>query len=181
VERDEHLAALWHDLAPCGLTAVAGRAYAGPEGVRRSYSEARTLLEYVDRPGLYRYEDLVLERVLAGDSEARQAFVALWLGPLEQARHGERLIETLLGWVRARFSVNAVAEQLAVHPNTVRYRLEQIGALLDRDLTDPETQFELQLLLRLLGPEARAGVAATTADGSGQPAGTARAQQCLPH
>jgi len=118
---------------------------------------------------------------VAGDREARQAFVALWLGPLEQARHGERLIETLLGWVRARFSVNAVAEQLAVHPNTVRYRLEQIGALLDRDLTDPETQFELQLLVRLLAPEARAGAAPTTANGSGQPTGRAGAQQRLPH
>jgi len=181
IERDEHLDELWRELGDCGLTAVAGRPYEGPDGVRRSYREACTLLEYVDRPGCYRYEDLVLERVLAGDREARQAFVALWLGPLEQARHGERLIETLLGWVRARFSVNAVAEQLAVHPNTVRYRLEQIGALLERDLTDPETQFELQLLVRLLAPEARAGAAPTTANGSGQPTGRAGAQQRLPH
>ncbi len=181
IERDDHLDELWRELGDCGLTAVAGRPYEGPDGVRRSYREACTLLEYVDHPGCYRYEDLVLERVLAGDREARQAFVALWLGRLEQARHGDRLIETLLGWVRARFSVNEVAEQLAVHPNTVRYRLEQIGALLERDLTDPETQFELQLLVRLLAPEARAGAALTTADGSGQPAGTAGAQQRLPH
>lgn len=152
VEREEHLEELWSALADCGLTVVAGRPHAGPEGVRRSYREACALLEYVDRPGLFRYEDLVLERVLAGDSEARQAFICLWLGPLERARHGDRLIETLLHWVRHRFSVNDVAAELGVHPNTVRYRLEQIGGLVGRDLLDPETQFELQLLLRLLPP-----------------------------
>ena len=153
VEQEAHLEQIWQELAGCGLTAVAGRAHAGPDGVRRSYREACTLLEYVSRPGLYRYEDLVLERVLAGDNEARQAFLSLWLGPLERARHGDRLVETLVHWVRARFSVNAVAEELGVHPNTVRYRLEQAGALLGRELTDPEAQFELQLLLRLLGRE----------------------------
>jgi DNA-binding PucR family transcriptional regulator len=62
--------------------------------------------------------------------------------------------------VRARFSVNAVAEELGVHPNTVRYRLEQAGALLGRDLSDPEAQFELQLLLRLLGREGKLPVVA---------------------
>jgi hypothetical protein len=42
-----------------------------------------------------------------------------------------------------------------VHPNTVRYRLEQAGALLGRDLTDPDSQFELQLLARFLGQRAQ--------------------------
>ncbi len=172
VEQDEHLETLRQELDDGQLTVVAGRPYAGPDGVRRSYREACTLLEYVDRPCFARYEDLVLERVLAGDREARQAFVALWLGPLERVRHGERLVETLLAWVRARFAVNEVADQLGVHPNTVRYRLEQIGALLGRDLTDPETQFELQLLLRLLGRAPSESRSPLAADGSARAEGS---------
>lgn len=153
-EHDALLPVIWEALARPDLLAVAGRASSGPEGIRQSYREACSLLDYLRQPGLYRYEDLVLERVLAGDASAREVFCALWLQPLRKARHGERLIETLLSWVKAHFSVNETAEELAVHPNTIRYRLEQIGEILGRDLTDPETQFELQLLVRLLGASA---------------------------
>ncbi len=168
MEQDAHLEAVWRVLSEHQLTAVAGRAYSGPEGVRRSYREACALLEYVESPGLFRYEELVLERVLAGDSEARQAFVALWLGPLERTRHGNRLIKTLLQWIDHRFSVNDAAATLGVHPNTVRYRLEQVGELVGRDLLDPETQFELQLLLRLLTPSMRRNKAAARSHDAGR-------------
>lgn len=166
VEREDHLEEVWNALADCGLTAVAGRPYSGADGVRRSYREACALLDSVGRPGLFRYEDLVLERVLVGDAEARHAFVTLWLGPLERVRNGERLVETLLAWVRHRFAVNEAAEELGVHPNTVRYRLEQAGELLGRDLLDPETQFELQLLARLLGRGDPSRVGRTSPNGS---------------
>lgn len=151
LERDELLAEVTRTIDLAVVTAVAGRPYPGPDGARRSYREACSLLEYVRSPGVYRYEDLILERVLAGDAEARTAFRDVLLGPLQRARHGERLAETLFAWVDARFSVKEAATQLGLHPNTVRYRLEQIAALLARDLEDPETRFELQLLAKVSG------------------------------
>lgn len=40
------------------------------------------------------------------------------------------------------------AAALGIHVNTLRYRMDRIGALLDADLDDPEVRLALQLLLR---------------------------------
>jgi DNA-binding PucR family transcriptional regulator len=48
-----------------------------------------------------------------------------------------------------------VAQQIHVHPQTVRYRLRQIQELFGDQLRDPDLRFELQLALRvrkLTGP-----------------------------
>jgi len=42
-----------------------------------------------------------------------------------------------------------VAQQIHVHPQTVRYRLRQIQELFGDQLRDPDRRFELQLALRV--------------------------------
>ena len=42
-----------------------------------------------------------------------------------------------------------MAQQIHVHPQTVRYRLRQIQELFGDQLRDPDRRFELQLALRL--------------------------------
>jgi len=44
--------------------------------------------------------------------------------------------------------VQAVAAELDVHPQTVRYRLRQLRELFGDALEDPEGRFELALALR---------------------------------
>lgn len=76
-------------------------------------------------------------------------------------RTAERLQATLLAWLRAQGHRPTVADALHVHPQTVRYRMNQLRELLGDDLEDPDARFELELALRAraLGvqPERRRG------------------------
>ena len=72
------------------------------------------------------------------------------LAPLDTLGPGprERLVETLRAWLDRPGQVQAVAAQLEVHPQTVRYRLKQLRELFGERLEDPEARFELSLALR---------------------------------
>jgi hypothetical protein len=59
-----------------------------------------------------------------------------------------RLTETLLAWLRHQGSVPATAQELIVHPQTVRYRLGRLREVFGPALEDPEARFELELVLR---------------------------------
>ncbi|RKQ92699.1 PucR-like helix-turn-helix protein [Solirubrobacter pauli] len=72
------------------------------------------------------------------------------LAPLDGLASGprERLVETLRAWLDRPGQVQAVAAELDVHPQTVRYRLKQLRELFGERLEDPEARFELALALR---------------------------------
>jgi hypothetical protein len=59
-----------------------------------------------------------------------------------------RLSDTLLAWLRHQGSITAAAEELIVHPQTVRYRLGRLRELFGDVLDDPDMRFELELVLR---------------------------------
>jgi hypothetical protein len=59
-----------------------------------------------------------------------------------------RLEQTLLAWLEQQGSAPAVARELHVHPQTVRYRLARLREALGDQLDDPQARFELQLVLR---------------------------------
>lgn len=93
------------------------------------------------------------------------------LAPLDQCgpAHSRRLVETLLAWLETRGGAPEVADRLGVHPQTVRYRLRQIRALLGDEVDDPDRRFKLELVLR-----ARRLRDAGTAQGAGEPLGGRR-------
>jgi hypothetical protein len=72
------------------------------------------------------------------------------LAPLDGLAAGprERLTGTLRAWLDRPGQVQAVAAELGVHPQTVRYRLKQLRELFGARLEDPEARFELALALR---------------------------------
>nr|WP_230202967.1 helix-turn-helix domain-containing protein [Parafrankia discariae] len=61
-----------------------------------------------------------------------------------------RLAETLLYWLALHGQRRLVAERLHIHPQTVRYRVSQLRELFGDALDDPDTRFELELVLRAL-------------------------------
>ena len=61
---------------------------------------------------------------------------------------GERLEATLLEWLRHRGSQSAIAAELGVHPQTVRYRMARLRDLMGETLDDPEQRFALEMALR---------------------------------
>jgi DNA-binding PucR family transcriptional regulator len=60
------------------------------------------------------------------------------------------LVQTLRAYLDEFGDVAAAAEQLHVHPNTVRYRIRRIETLLATSLTDPDARLLLSLGLRVL-------------------------------
>jgi hypothetical protein len=72
------------------------------------------------------------------------------LAPLESLGEGprERLVATLRAWLDRPGQVQAIAADLDVHPQTVRYRLKQLRELFGERLEDPDARFELSLALR---------------------------------
>jgi DNA-binding PucR family transcriptional regulator len=59
-----------------------------------------------------------------------------------------RLLETLGAWLRTRGGAAEIAEQLNVHPQTVRYRMRQLEKTFGQRLDDPDERFALELVLR---------------------------------
>ncbi len=67
-------------------------------------------------------------------------------------RQRERMLDTLRAWLDAQGNVLDMAERLAVHPQTVRYRMRQLENTFGDRLRDPDARFELDLALRTLSP-----------------------------
>ena len=63
-------------------------------------------------------------------------------------RSRDRLHETLASWLDHQGNVPAAGQTLGVHPQTVRYRLEQLREAFGDDLEDPAARFELSLAVR---------------------------------
>src|SRR4029079_10508188 len=96
-------------------------------------------------------DDLLPERVLAGDGHARRHLVDAVFVPLSGAK--DTLIDTLTAYFQHGQSLEGAARALFVHPNTVRYRLRQATDLTGLAATDPREGLTLQLAL-VLGRQA---------------------------
>lgn len=136
------------DDADAGISV--GRRYRGTKGARKSFAEAKSLLNYRDGPRIRRFEESLVPRVLMGDQGARDAFIEDLFGPLRAKKGGHVLEHALLALARSGFSHKQTAERLGIHLNTLRYRLARAIELLQLSLDEPETRFRLQLAVRLL-------------------------------
>ena len=125
-----------------------GGAYTKPNGLRWSYFEARDAASHglpVNEP-----ERLSLTSLLLASEDVPLADMAHEsLNPLRtfDVAHGAELMTTLESYLNNNGSVAAVAEELTLHRNTVRYRLAQITELTGYD--PAQTQDRVQLWLAL--------------------------------
>ena len=72
-------------------------------------------------------DDLLPERALDGDPDARAALISDVYEPLLGGGHA--LLDTLTTYLDQGSSLEATARMLFVHPNTVRYRLRRVAEL----------------------------------------------------
>lgn len=70
-----------------------------------------------------------------------------WLSEMSESKRAA-LAETLRVWLESWSTAAEVGGRLHVHPQTVRYRLNQLKESLGERLTDPEARFGLELALR---------------------------------
>lgn len=127
-----------------------GRSYEGIGGVKRSYREARATIEWATPNTVTSYEDILLPRLLQGDREARDNFIADWLDPLRGALHGDVYVSTLRTLSVAGFNQRQAAEKLSIHTKTMQYRVNRIQDILGVDLAEPKVRFQMYLLFELL-------------------------------
>ena len=94
-------------------------------------------------------EDHLAELVITSDPDALRDLRARVLAPLNGMRPAtrERLEATLRSWLLHQGRRDAVAAELHVHPQTVRYRMGQLRDLYGDRLDDPATVFDLLLAL----------------------------------
>ena len=93
----------------------------------------------------------LVELVLGADREAADDLRRQALAPLDQLRPNtaERLAETLRSWLLHQGQRDAVAADLFVHAQTVRYRMTQLRELYGERLNDPQTVLELIVALSI--------------------------------
>ena len=101
-------------------------------------------------------DEHLVEIVLGSDPDAAADLRCRALAPLATLRPNaaERLAETLRSWLLHQGQRDAVAADLFVHAQTVRYRMNQLRELYGERLNDPEMILELTVALGLPGAHA---------------------------
>ena len=131
------------------------RAWVGPTrpwiAVQASYRRAvraRDVLGDNDT-GIVDTDEHLVELVLGADREAAADLRSRVLAPMAELRAGtaDRLAETLRSWLLNQGRRDAVAADLFVHAQTVRYRMTQLRELYGDRLDDPRTVLELTVAL----------------------------------
>lgn len=94
-------------------------------------------------------EAALVPLVLTADADALADLRAAVLAPLASVRPAvaEKLTETLRSWLLHQGRREEVAAELFVHPQTVRYRMNQLRDLYGDALGDPETLLALTVAL----------------------------------
>ena len=132
------------------------RAVVGPprpwHEVRSSYERALRVVRLELEPGSAAPVDTeahLADLVLNADPQARTDLRLQVLAPLDELRPAAaaKLKETLRAWLLHQGRREEVAAALFVHPQTVRYRLQQLRELYGDRLEDPEWVLRLTLAL----------------------------------
>ena len=94
---------------------------------RAALAALRAAPAWPDAPRPAGADDLLPERALDGDPDARAALISDVYEPLLGG--GPALLDTLTTYLEQGSSLEATARLLFVHPNTVRYRLRRVAEL----------------------------------------------------
>jgi len=107
----------------------------------------RAAAGWPDSPRPVQASELLPERALDGDAQARAELVAEVYEPLR--RGGSALLDTVITYLEQGSSLEATARLLFVHPNTVRYRLRRVSELTGLPPTDGRAGFTLWVAIVL--------------------------------
>ena len=100
-----------------------------------------------DAPRPVHAEDLLPERALAGDEEARWALIETIYGPLAAA--GGAVLETVECYLSHGSSIETTSRTLFIHANTVRYRLKRAAEVTGLTASHPRDSYTLRLAVTL--------------------------------
>src|SRR4051812_32409406 len=117
------------------------------ESARAALAGFRAAAAWPDAPRPVAADDLLPERALAGDAEARRVL----RHDLYQAlvKSGGGLLDTLDAYFAANGVLESAARALYVHPNTVRYRLKRIAEVTGFSPLEARDGYALRLALTI--------------------------------
>ncbi|TDC39610.1 PucR family transcriptional regulator [Micromonospora sp. 15K316] len=118
---------------------------AAAESARAALAGFRAAPAWPGAPRPVAATELLPERALAGDAEARRRLRHDVYGVLIRA--GGELLETLDAFFAAGGTLESAARALFVHPNTVRYRLRRIAEVTGLSPLTARDAFALQVAL----------------------------------
>jgi sugar diacid utilization regulator len=101
---------------------------------------------------LVAYPDVLLEVMLLANRDISTRLIQNYLTLLDEH---PLLLDTIRTYMRLGQSVQATADQLVVHVNTIAYRLRRVRDLTGHDIREQEAGLNFALALRareLLGP-----------------------------
>ncbi|MDN5746657.1 MAG: helix-turn-helix domain-containing protein, partial [Nocardioidaceae bacterium] len=133
------------------VTVAVGRPGAGLDGFRTSHRDALDGLRVAEMmeggaPSVTRYDDVELVAMCSVDRQRFLDFIVVELGDLvRQDASTRRLRTTLAAFYAANSNYRAAGEELGVHHNTVRYRVEQASVILGRPVSERRLATELAL------------------------------------
>ena len=119
--------------------------FAAGRSARAALSGLVAARAWPDAPRPVLADELLVERVLAGDATARRAMIDRIYRPLSTA--GKALFETATTYLDGGGGLESTARVLFVHPNTVRYRLGRISVVTGYDISQPREAHTVRLAL----------------------------------
>lgn len=128
-----------------------------PHTLDRAYSEATKALEMGARaggPGVYYIKDLVAQIFLYKYAETIEAenVVQVILGKLlehDREKPNYALMPTLEALIKCGFNLTRTAEELIIHYNTLKYRVQKICEIINLNLDEYDTQEKVHLAVTL--------------------------------
>ncbi|MFB4311687.1 PucR family transcriptional regulator [Actinomadura sp. GTD37] len=162
---DRNVAAALQDALDLLAPGLAGAAVAvgvsdaaPPSGLRAAIEEARHACRLAaaraSPVSVVRHDELATHVLLLASvpEDVRRIFQVRLLDPLHDydKTHGADLVRTLETFLRNSGSWTRCAEQLHLHVNSVRYRIQRIEDLTGRDLSRLEDRVDFFLALRLM-------------------------------
>ncbi len=117
------------------------------ESARAALSGFRAAPAWPGAPSPVSAADLLPERALAGDLEARRTLRHDAYGSL--VRSGGGLLNTLDAFFAAGGVLESAARELYIHPNTVRYRLKRVAEVTGLSPLDGRDAFALRIALAI--------------------------------
>lgn len=128
-----------------------------------NYAEAWKALrlgkKFYHKAGIYCIQDFRLEELVSSiDLTVRSRYVNTVMGPVLNLSDKDELLATLRAWCESGFSLIEAARKLHIHRNTLIYRLDKLSRILEMNVREFRTCFNLYFALilgRHAGPTLR--------------------------
>ncbi|MBU8712609.1 MULTISPECIES: PucR family transcriptional regulator [Brevibacillus] len=124
-----------------------------PASSREAYKAIAVGAKTRPKQEMVHYHEILVEDLLLDNTghPVLAALTSMLIEPLVRydEEYGTELLATLGAFLQSGGNTKRVAEEMFIHRNSVLYRLERIGEILQTDLNDPEVRFRLDVAMRV--------------------------------